>query len=725
MKIPFFLSIIVSVLLFSNLLLAQQGLLPPQAIPEKITLDIIQPHEFKKPSAETLIARAIELKLYEEKQWIDLLHIRPNALGLKRSQVTGKDFFIAVDGFKNPKSELEATIRALLTESKEESEKPLQNLQYKKEVALRDANTNTNTNVNRPTVNKHPICFFPARKRWLQQKLQISDDRFAKPNCALYDYFITHLNADSVSIVFSSYYPNNPGSVFGHTLFRINKKLGPNERRNELLDHGIGYAANANIDNPVLYAAYGLFGGFKGVFSNVPYYYKVREYNDFESRSLWSYDLNLTPDELSLLVDHLWEVGSSSFDYYFFTQNCGFHMLTVLEAAVPRLRVVENIPFWVIPSDTVKVINKEPDLVKNVSYRASVEEKFYQRWNLLSETEKKYLLHWKQSKSLEGLESLSLDEQIHILDAVIDLFDYKNPNVQNDGFEELQKERNQLLLRRAKLQKVTPELEIAAPVNNRPDFAHGSGRFGFKVGSSEFTNWDKNRHYEELQVRFALHDLLDSPFGYPPGANIEFMNFRFRHWQKSAVTALNASGAANGSSELAAQSIAFAKDRNQLEEFTLFRLVSLFPIDEFHKSPSWNFSVTSKRIYDQNCMGCYAGGIEGGVGGTLRSSFYNFDTFAFLNSSLLYSGGFIDSNWALNLSPQVGMLYRIDKFYFKLLADSKWYLANAKTDQSANKAVGSQELEFRHNLSDAWSWGAIAKRLEQNAAFEFSLYRFF
>lgn len=646
----------------------------------KPNLDLVVDKFSVNAEADILIAKAYDLKLYEDKQWLDLLHIRPNVFGLSRSQITGKNFFLAVDGYKNSKSELEASIRELLT-TKEYAD------------------------------DKHPLCSFPARKRWLKEKLQISDDLFPKVKCPLFNYYTSRLNADSVSIVFSSYYPNNPGSVFGHTLFRINKKLVGFEKRNELLDHGIGYAANANIDNPILYAAYGLFGGFKGVFTNVPYYYKVREYNDFESRSLWSYDLNLTPEEINYLVDHLWEVGSSYFDYYFFTQNCGFHMLTVLEAAVPRLRVSENIPLWVIPSDAVKVINQEKDLVKNISYRASVEEKFYKRWNGLSPIEKKYFLQWKQNKSFAGLETLSEDERIHILDAVMDYFDYKNPNVQEAGYEILQKERNQLLLARARIQKASPDLEIEMPYKNRPDFGHGSGRLGLHIGESEFLALKQKHGYQELQLRFALHDLLDAPYGYPPGANIEFMNFRFRHWQNWR--------------DNSDQTFASKNTRDQLEEFTLFRLISLFPIDEFHKSPSWNFSVTSKRVYDQKCWGCYAGGIEGGAGGTLRSSIYNTDFFVFFNSSLLYSKDFVDSHLAWKAGPQLGLLYHFENFYVKIDADINWFLNESIEGKKMAKGVSTQAIEFRHNLANEWSWGLKVRSEDQKMHSEFSLNRFF
>jgi hypothetical protein len=34
-----------------------------------------------------------------------------------------------------------------------------------------------------------------------------------------------------------------------------------------------------------------------GEYSLMPYYRKVKEYGDFESRDLWEYELNLSPEE--------------------------------------------------------------------------------------------------------------------------------------------------------------------------------------------------------------------------------------------------------------------------------------------------------------------------------------------------------------------------------------------------------------------------------------------
>ena len=62
-----------------------------------------------------------------------------------------------------------------------------------------------------------------------------------------------------------------------------------------------------------------------------PYYMKVRIYNDVEWRDMWEYELDFKEEELSRLLDHLWELGGIYFKYYFFQENCSYHLLSLLE----------------------------------------------------------------------------------------------------------------------------------------------------------------------------------------------------------------------------------------------------------------------------------------------------------------------------------------------------------------------------------------------------------
>ena len=261
-------------------------------------------------------------ELWKDPQWLGLIHYKKHFNHYK-SQADGKEFFLAgAEGVKNPQAELEATLKAFA--------KPLSDF---------------------AEPNRHPQCQFPARYLWLKSQLAWKKNDFPQITCDAYQKFKQREDAGSVTLIFSSYYLNNPSSAYGHTFLRLNKKRKPHEKRSDLLDHGVNYAAAMTTQNPVAYAVMGLSGMFRGVFTNVPYFYKVREYNDFESRDLWEYDLNLTQSEIDMLVAHIWELGSTYFDYYYITENCSYHMLTTLEAAAPRYDLTKKVPYYVIPSE--------------------------------------------------------------------------------------------------------------------------------------------------------------------------------------------------------------------------------------------------------------------------------------------------------------------------------------------------------------------------------------
>ena len=148
----------------------------------------------------------------------------------------------------------------------------------------------------------------------------------------------------------------------------------------------------------------------------------MREYSDSESRDLWEYDLALTPREVAMLVAHLWELGGTWMDYWYLDENCSYHLLGALEAAAPRLRLIE--PFacrpLVVPADTVKVLFRNPGLVRAVHYRPAIRTQFEARARELD------------AAQADAVEALMLDPgaplpagapaaQAAVLDAALDL----------------------------------------------------------------------------------------------------------------------------------------------------------------------------------------------------------------------------------------------------------------------------------------------------------------
>src|SRR5207247_7522605 len=95
-------------------------------------------------------------------------------------------------------------------------------------------------------------------------------------------------------------------------------------------------------------------GGYPGTFSILPYYLKVREYSDMENRDLWEYELELAPPELERVLLHLWELLPAYYQYYFFDENCSYHLLGLLQVARPELELPAPFRWWALPVDTVR-----------------------------------------------------------------------------------------------------------------------------------------------------------------------------------------------------------------------------------------------------------------------------------------------------------------------------------------------------------------------------------
>lgn len=512
----------------------------------------------KKPVAVTdssavqsLIDAAEAAKLSETRTWRKLMHFELNAFGRLQSQVKAPAFFLSENGDHKLDQELQATLWSFFGP-----------------IEVKD---------------EHAICKFPARLSWLQSKLKDHPAwaSLPKPTCYYFDVFLRNLNAESISFVFSSYYANNPGSAFGHTFFRVNKKIKEGRSKQELLDYGISYAANVTTSNPLIYFINGLMGGFTGTYASVPYYYKVREYNDYESRDLWSYELNLNDAELQQLLYHIWEVGPHYFDYYFFTQNCSYHMLTLMEAVSERIELTNKVPLYVIPSDSVKALFEVPGFVRKVEFRPSLRRHFENKWSRFTDQEKKdflFVVTGYTDAALTGIKFDNILRKALFLDGLIDYVDMKDPNgvAKHEGPWYHMKEK--VLMSRAEVAVISEPVAIAVPEDERPDISHPSSRVSLGFGERSVTGASK-QSLGFLNFRFAFHELLDDSHGLPARSQLEFGNFKFQY---------------------------FENDLN-LESFSFFNIMQLNPLRTLDPKPSWGIDVGVKNMPlcdgEKSCLG--------------------------------------------------------------------------------------------------------------------------
>lgn len=497
-----------------------------------------------------LILESRKLELSQSKEWKNLLHWRWNLFGGTESEADGDGFFFSKEGSEDLKAELEGTIVA-----------------FTQEYSGKD-------------VDEHPICRFPARYLFLDSKLSISKTVKA-PSCPKLNDFKKKISAKGISLVFSSYFINRPASAFGHTLMRFSKhKDIENAQKYELLDYAANYSANVTTNNAFLYGLFGLTGGFRGEFASMPYFYKIREYNDFESRDLWDYHLNLTPDQIERVVAHLWEMRSTYFRYFYLTENCSYHMLGLLDVANPEWKLSERNPYFVVPADTIALISETPGLLKEVTYRPSKMTQLKYRLSLLSSEERKSFD--QMADKLEPITtSASKESQAKVLDTMIDYIDFKYAeDVLMKDSEEL-KLKNKFLIARAQVGVRSPQLVVPQPKEEMPHLGHKTRRIALGAGTSSASDL-----YSKFEFRFAMHELMDQSTGQNPNATMEMGNVQFRY---------------NHENKFRGETSSF-----RLDEASFARVVALTPLEQYFSDLSWRGNIGARTIKDGGCNECVA-----------------------------------------------------------------------------------------------------------------------
>ncbi len=421
-----------------------------------------------------LVDRARQQRLADHPEWRTLLHYQPRLFGRGVESLNDDAaFFNAPRGRRDPDAELEATLAAFFVPGVEdEKQQPAQ-------------------------------CRFIARYVWLKEKLGFDPARLPEAACQRFRAFRAALDPQGATLIFASAFLNNPASMFGHTLLRIDRR-GQDERT-RLLAPTINYAAHATDPIGLRYAWKGLTGGYRGRFTLSPYFEKVRDYNDLEHR-------------------HLWELLPSYYDYYFFDENCSYHLLSLLEVARPGLRLTDRFHAWTIPSDTVHAVARTPALVGEVIYRPSTASRLRDRMLRMRAGERKLARELGEGR-LPGDDAVLMQHapasRAAVLDAATALVSYRQER-QIIPAADGERLSSALLLARSRVDDVGPPSPVPAP-DSRPDVGHGSQRFGFFAGR------DRGRGFTQIEWRAGYHDLLDASPGFEPGAQIDVLRVGFRH----------------------------------------------------------------------------------------------------------------------------------------------------------------------------------------------------
>lgn len=590
---------------------------------------------------DTLIRRSAEAHLSDAREWHLLLHYRKTAWGGYTSEQDDPGFFLAVNGKTDPRAELEATLAQFFSpELVGRSRQPAQ-------------------------------CAFIARYQWLRERLSFDDRRLHPQPCDRFHAWFGEMNPQSISLIFPSAFMNNPASMFGHTLLRIDQKGQTEQTR--ILAYTINYAADVPPDEGVMFAVRGIFGLYKGYFSTIPYYLKVKEYRDIENRDIWEYRLNFSEGQIRRMLMHAWELGNASFDYFFFKENCSYHLLSLLEVADPSLSLTDRFLFWTVPADTVRLITQQPGLVGEIAYRPSRSTQIRRKRATLSVEEQDWMGRIMQDPSRvrsDEFRRLSAERQAFVLDLTSDYLRYRSATDEEKA--ESYKEKNRaVLVARSELKIPSADFRVQ-PFASAPERGHKTSRAGLGVG------WRNDDTYEELAIRAGYHDLLDPEIGYTPDAQIELLSAKFRHYNR--------------------------KDQTRLEQFTLANVLSLSPMDSLFKTPSWKVSAGTQTIVHNACTLCTNWNLNGGIGaaaetGLLRREVY----FAFAEADANYSQAY-DERHRVGGGGTVGMLGDLTGRWRLMVSGS--YL---------RYALGEQSDDFRWFVGQRYTLGRnLAVRLEYN-----------
>lgn len=562
---------------------------------------------------EALVKRARTLDLAHSVTWLRLLHYRRGTLGGGflgggyTSQADGPTFFLSPHGKGDPQAELDATLRAFFAPMPGRS-----------------------ATVTETPADAHALCRFPARFMYLRQALGIDPRMLPVSGCPGFEHFYTELDPSSLTLMFSSYYLNNPSSAFGHTFLRVNKAntfaIG---KKRELLDYGIDYSADVHGENAIVYAFKGVSGLFDGTFKQLPYYYKVRQYNDTETRDIWEYDLALAPAQLSLVIAHLWELGHTYFAYYYLSENCSYQILALVEVATPELELISRLSSPVLPTDTIKVLTSAPGLVHDVRYRPSLRTQFRERVKSMNDDERDYVEKLASDPETPFPAKLADPARMRVLDAAADLIDinYGEDLVMKTDTEAARR-KQRVLERRAAILQPSDSLHVTPPWNKAPETGHGSARAGLGAAAAY------GMVAATLDLRVNMHDLADPSDGYPELNAIELIRARMQLWPDGKI---------------------------QADDIGFFRVTSLTAQNQFDRKLSWKIDTGGYTLNDRACKRCFAAHVGGGVGMAFAPWGEGFAFFAMADVGAFYAPslhGLGDSGTRLGLGPSGGLRMR-------------------------------------------------------------------
>ncbi|WP_162932410.1 Lnb N-terminal periplasmic domain-containing protein [Solimonas sp. K1W22B-7] len=585
-----------------------------------------------------LQSQARQQRLSEQTEWTRLLHVQPSRWGGRgESTLDYPGFFLAADGKTDAAAELDATLAAFFDDRLLDGE-PRQ-------------------------------CRYKGRYEWLKAQLAFEPARLPVARCDKFEEWFSGLNTAGLTLVFASNDLGSPSSMFGHTLLRLDARGEQGDQR--LLAYAVNYAAATSRDAGMLYALKGLGGFYQGHFSVMPYYEKVKEYERFEHRDLWEYPLHMDGAMRTRVLWHLWELRGVGSDYFFFTENCSFQLLSLLEAADPALNLTARFRRgapYTIPIDSVRALQRS-GLLGEPAFRPASAHRLQHHYRELPSASQDWALDYVAG--VAGLDDgrytgAGESAQAGMLEVAHDKLYFEYQQRELERGTGLPRARA-LLAERSRNPAESPFTPVPRP-SFSPEQGHGSGRasLGLRVA-------DADHVLGLLGLRPAYHDRLDPPQGYLAGGEIEFL----------------------------AAEAAFDDEHLRLEQLRLLKVEAVGTRDALFKPWSWFTSAGLDRARPLAPDSGSAGGFIDGGGGMSWTPLERLQTYAFGMLSLQGNSD-LDQGYDFAGGLRLGVAsQRWSPLTAELQAEWLGGIAGAALERQRLRA----ELQWNHGVADGLRLG--------------------
>ncbi len=462
--------------------------------------------------------------LAQDTTWRRLLYFSDEKKGLfgKNKNISAVDdarFFLSSNGREDSGAELDAMLVA-----------------FADEMANKTNNSETNNTAQASNSNS-ALCRFPARAKWLSDTLAIEKSAM-QVTCPELTAWMQKLAPEQLSIMFAQEYLDNPLSAFAHTLLRIGSKASVADPSQ--IHHA--YALNDTVDgdtkdNFVLYAIKSMTGGYNNLIEIDPYPEKLAKYLQDDERDAWTYQLDLTPEEVQQIILHVWETKDLKLPYYFTSDNCASEILRLIDVVRPEQHLLSQLPYAVIPSDVVQLLNKEGFLA-STNYTPADSTLRQAQLNKIKQQREQLGYHNNPKQMLNEIKSAQLN---------------KVSSMSADG------------------QTLLPHQIAVSDTNPLKRHSLQMGSIG--IGQRGDNN------YIDLGARAGYHDTLDNPSGFPQFFDLEGASATLRLYDTD-------NDKANQPKSVVLQNLTLIKGR------------SFNPVNSAKKGKTWGASIEATRVND-------------------------------------------------------------------------------------------------------------------------------